>query len=421
MRIVNSVYFKVLALCALLFVLYKESFENADKDFTVFVGAAKLVLEGSSCYEVWIHVGKEGLKYFYSPLFAVLLFPFTYLPQEPGNAIWLALNLGVIYRLFVLFTHYLPLQKTSLKAQVFYLLVLLAGARFMFDCFSLGQMTFILAWGSLESFRLFTEKKHLTGAAILALIINVKIIPIALLAYLVYKKEIRAAAYTVMFFVLFLFLPALVIGPSFNAQLIAEWFASLTGTNAESIHGDYGRQSLSAFFPALLMNTPVQFGIPRNVVNLSPENVTLALNIARLLLLVLAVRLFGRPFCGLPNRIQLFYELAFVCALTPLFFPHQGKYSFVYQLPACAFVVYTLARLSRVKHRAAFKRTYNRALWLFVGSFTFCTLTTDGLIGRTASNLCEYLQCITIGSLLLLVLLVLLAPGQKRASSPIKF
>jgi hypothetical protein len=279
--------------------------------------------------------------------------------------------------------------------------------RFFYDTFCLGQMTILLVWGSLESIRLLLTGKTLFGSALLALIINIKIIPIALFAYLIYRREMKSVVYTVLFSLLFLFLPAVFIGVKFNDELLAQWFSSLRNTSTNTIMDDYGRQSLSSFFPALLMDTPLQFSMKRNIISLAPGTVEFILNLARLLLLMILAYLFGKPFRRESDPSKLFYDIALVCLITPLFFPHQGKYSFFYLFPAQAYCAFNFVQFLGAERKNMSKKR-KVALTFWVISFVFLTLTTDGLIGRYLSDLAEYYNLITLGALCLLGATILL-------------
>lgn len=402
-RFINSHWFKPLACLLAAFLLYLECFVNLNKDFDVFIKASQLVFNKQNCYEVWIQVGSSGLKYFYSPLFTVLLFPLTHLPQQGYYFVWLSLNLVLLYRVFKLLPFYLPLKKLNAnKQQLFYGLLILAVARSFYDVFGQGQMTIILVWGTLESLRLIKTGKIVAGSAILALIINIKLIPVSVLAYLFYKGYFKAATLTVVFFGIYLFLPGFFIGFDFNAELLHNWMMSITATNSNSLAEDNGRQSLSSAVPAFLMDTPLQFNLKRNFVNLEPYKVNLVLNAFRCGLVLLSMWLVGKPFAKQKINRKLFYDLALICLITPLFFPHQGKYSFFYLLPAYAYSLYRLIRLQQVETRQKFKAYYSSAVIFVIVSFALLTLSTDGVVGRRLSDLCEYFQCITFGTLSLL-------------------
>lgn len=409
-------YAKVILCLVGVVLLIFESVVQNNKDFDVFIGASRLVAEGKTCYEVWLKSGTSGLKYFYSPLFAVLLFPLNNLPQVAYNLVWTGLSMLVIYRSFTVLSFFLPVNKLSVASRrLFYILAVASVARTIVDNLALGQMTFILVWGAMEAMRLIFIKKEIAGSALLALIINIKIIPIGLLAYLVYKKKLNAAFFTVLFCVLYLYLPAVFIGYEFNRQLLHDWLSSLTGTEAKSIYNDIGRSSLSSLIPSFLLDTPVQFSIKRNFLNLNEQQVNLVLNVARVLLLAFVAFLSGRPFRGFQNRKNLLYDVALVCIATPLVFPHQGKYAYFYMLPAYAYVIYKLIKLRALKHRPAYKNTYRLALFFITLSFVLITLTTDGVIGRKLSDAAEYLHLMVYGALCLLTGMAVFRPGIRQS------
>ena len=413
MRFFTTPYFKVLSVIVVLFIFYQECIVKHNKDFEIFIGASQLIFEGQNCYEVFLKSGSSGLKYFYSPLFAVLLYPLKDLHQYLYNFVWLVLNLFLIYRIFSLLFFFLPVNKLSrVKQQGFLLLVVACSARYILDNLDLGQMTFLLVWGSLESIKLIFEKKYFTGAAILAFIINIKIIPIALVVYLIYKREFFAVLLTSLFFVFYLYLPVIFIGYDFNSELLQNWFSSLTKTTENSIYEDACRPSLSSLIPSLFTDTEIQFSVKRNFINLDSESTNLILNAVRGGILLFLSYLFGKPFQRIASIKPVFYDLSLICLVTPLIFPHQGKYSIFYLLPAYAYVIYSIIKMQNAKKRSVYIST----LTLLIASFLFVTLTTDGLIGRRLSDFTEYLHFITYGTLSLLFAMVNLKP--KRQTIP---
>ena len=261
----------------------------------------------------------------------------------------------------------------------------------------------MLVWASMESLQLFLKGRKIGAAALLALIINIKLIPLAVLALYIYKGAFKTSTFTILFVLLALLLPGIVIGFGFNTMLLNDWYQSLTQTNSNSIMEDYGRQSLSSFIPAMLMDTPIQFNIKRNIANLSPQTVNYILNLARLLLLIIVTYLLGKPFRQSKNKKEILYAFALVGLCTPLFFPHQGKYAFFYLLPAYTFV------FDAITHKVD-KKSKRLNIVLAGVSVLMLSLSTDGLIGRHYSDLCEYLNLLTLGSLSLLVQLALLKP-----------
>jgi len=412
MKFLNTNYFKF-GIIFLILLLY-ESIIRHDKDFDVFIGASKLIFEGKTCYEVWLMSGTSGLKYFYSPLFAVLLFPLKALPQIGYNLFWIAFNLVIIYRVFQLLPFFLPVNKFSKnKKALLYILGAACSARFILDNLDLGQMTFLMVWGSLESVRLFSLKKYMAGSALLAIIINIKIIPIAILPWLIYKREFRAVLLTGIFLIAYLFLPSVFIGYSFNNDLLHSWLSSLSGTTAKSIFDDAGRPSLSSLIPSLFMDSDIQFSVKRNILNLDAASTNIILNAFRILILIFLMFLFGKPFQKMKTKKAMFYEIALICLVTPLIFPHQGKYSFFYLMPAYFYCSYTLIKLFTIKSKLQYGRIYFFTLVFILISFAMVTVTTDGIIGRRLSDFTEYLHFITYGALSLLFAMAFVKPRFK--------
>jgi hypothetical protein len=402
---------KILLLVILILLLIIQSFVNYNKDFTVFTQASQLIFSGKTCYEVWIHVGDSGLKYFYSPLFALLLFPISSLPQGISNFIWLLLNLILAYRTLKLLAFYLPVNKfTASQINTFYALSILLSLRFFYDCFCLGQMTIFLVWASLESTKFILEKKQFKGASILALAINIKILPVAILMYWIYVKQLKAVFYTLILLGVYILIPGFVIGFEFNFALHQQWLSSLFNTSENSVIDDLGRQSFSSWVPTIFMDTPIQFGFKRNLFSLTIENVKLILMLFRAFYLILLLYCFGKPFNLIENKMNTFFNIALICLATPLIFPHQGKYSFFYLMPAYAYTAYFFVRTKKLLS----KRRDNKIIYLaviFVAlSFVLNTLSSDGFIGRKWSDLCEYLNMITLGSLFLTAALIIIKP-----------
>lgn len=401
MTVLKQHYARIIFFALGVVLLIFESFALHDKDLDIFVGASRLVAEGKTCYEVWLKSGTSGLKYFYSPLFAVLMMPFSYLPQWGYNLLWTSVSLLLMWRSFILLQFFLPLDRLSQRQRNwFYALVAISVARMIADNLALGQMTILLIWGTLESMRLIFLKRYPAGCALLALVINIKLIPLGLLAYLVYKRELKAAGLTLFFLALYLYLPALFVGFKFNHQLLLDWKNSLTATQGKSIYEDIGRSSLSALVPSLMLDTPLQFSIRRNVVTADEHTVNLVLNAIRLILLMVLAILMWPPFSTRSSRRALLYDLSLVCVATPLIFPHQGKYALYYALPAYSYCIFWLMDN---KELYASGKQYKAVLAFTLLSFALATLTTDGLIGRKASDLAEYLHLPVYGMMVLIV------------------
>lgn len=378
-------------------------------DFKVFLEAAKLLRDHESPYNKWIFVSQGVYAfYYYSPLFAVLLIPFSYLPQFIPNFIWLLLNIYFLYRTWQLITSWLDIKEFDARStHLLFFLIFLFTIRFIHDNFGRIQMTIYLLWSILESVHSFRNRHPVKGSAILALAINIKIMPVVLIPYLLYRNHIRPVLYTMGFLLVFLLIPSFFAGYGFNNLLLSEWWSVVNPWNKEHlIEAEWGIHSLTALIPALLHKTSGELDLRRHLIHLDLQYVEIILHTARLLLILFTLYFLSTlPFKPARSKLYEFWELSYIILLIPLIFPHQQKYAFVLMLPAIAYIFYFLIYLHRFNHEE-----YDRSRWkrIVVCMFLFwvlTTLTTSGIIGWSLTKVTQHYKTITCGAILLLIVL----------------
>lgn len=409
-----SAFFKkygvyILGIFVFLFCL-KKAF--TDGDFKVFLEAAKLVALGENPYNEWIFVNENSsCLYFYSPLWAMILVPFSYLPAFIPNMIWLLANVFFLYRIWNLMVSYIPKQNFIQKHKKWVLiLTILMSIRFLLYNFDMIQMTIFLLWGVLESIKYFGEGKVVVGAALLAFVINVKIMPVVIIPYLIYRGEYKGSLLTLFFTGVYLFVPAVFVGWSTNSFLLAEWWSVVNPTNSEHlIEADFGCHGLTALIPSLLIDTKGGLDVKRNFINLDLDTVVLITNVIRLLLIALFLCVLKwPPFTKAKSKLNELHELSYILLLIPLIFPHQQKYAFFLLVPAIFYLGYYLVSNYEVRKEANIKKKWLLIATFFGLAFTLMTLSTDGVIGRGLNNYTQHFKTITYGSLFLLVSLLIL-------------
>lgn len=410
MRLKKYIY-SVLILLVVAYCI-KEALGNGD--FKVFLEAAKLVRNGENPYNKWIFVseGNHAL-YYYSPLWAVLLIPFSYLPNFIPNIIWLSANLFFLYRIFDLLKGFIDLNAIT-KRQLFWIILLsiIMSIRFILYNFGMIQMTIFLLWAVLESYRLIKANKVVNGGMLLALVINIKILPIVMVPYLVYRGYIKGFIWTLIFSVAFLFLPIIYTGWSTNNFLLSEWWSVINPTNTEHlVETDLGIHSLSALIPNLLMETTGKLSISRNIVNLNETTAIGILNIIRFLLVVLSLFFLKWPlFKTAKNRLFQLRELAYIILIIPLIFPHQQKYAFVLIIPALFYLIHFGIINFTYRNQVMSRLRWYTFIVIMCLTFILMTLSTDGVIGRDLSNITQHFKTITWGALLLIFALIIADP-----------
>jgi hypothetical protein len=393
----------VIALAALPYLVVKAL--NGG-DFNTYLAAAQKLREGANCYNIWLQYGnsKVPLQYGYSPLFAALLIPFTYLPVWLPQLLFLIAGVFCITRVLKLLMQLLDIHEPRL--QLWWLaLVLLFSLRFILHNLEMVQLNIFLLWLSVEGlYQIFYRERKLAGALLLALGINFKLLPLVFVPYLIYRRQWKAFGVVSALAVFFLFLPVLFFGFEMNAQLHRDWWSIINplndkynaGQNADSyrIHG------LAALFASYFSkNSEGHFQVL--IAEVSNATLQWLINGARLVLVLFSF-FFLRTltFREANNRKQFVAEVAYLLLVTPLIFPQQNKWAFVYLLPAFAYIFYTLLQDKQWRSRPV-------ELTLLAVVFGLTTLTTDGIVGKQLNYYTECLKLVTIGTLALVPVLAI--------------
>ena len=370
-------------------------------DFDVFLDAAQKMAAHQNIYRPPFI---KGLQYYYSPFFALLLIPFSYLPFVIPEFAWLLLSTFLLYRTWVLTSRYFTLTVLSQKQFNWWIfLTLFLAIRFLLYNYSMIQMTIFLMWATLESLALFEKRQFIPGGLLLGFACTTKLLPILFLPYLLYRGYVKGFLSTVFFFGLFLFIPALFIGNQSNTFLLQEWWVVINPANKEnSLESDLGTHSLVSLIPVYLTETHNKIDLKRNFIDLTPTQAVLITNIIRLVF-VLATLFFLRslPFKRNTEKLQTIWECAYLFLITPLLFPHQQKYAFLYILPAIIYLFYYLLIIFKVRGK-------NRFILLTVFSLNaliFTPFISSDLLGRYAYDVLQHFRVLSISTIGLCVLL----------------
>jgi hypothetical protein len=323
---------KVLILILAIFYAFKCA--KNGHDFEVFVDAGSKIIHGQNIYAPPF---AQGLQYYYSPLFALLLAPLSALPIMVSQLIWIFLSYFFLYRIWILSTSYFDVSKLTKKQQLIWLVIAaFLAIRFILIDIGFVQMTSFLLWATLQSMQLIKRGYYVWGASLLALAINIKLLPLAFLFYLVYRKETKAAFFTAVFYVIYLFLPALYLGWDKNISFIHNWFSVINPTNKEwTIEAEDGPSSLVALIPVYITKTTGVLTFKRNFLNLQFNQVLIVLNCIRAAFVALTlVFLNTRPFKEIKSSIRSYWEMCYLFIVIPLIYPHQQQYAFLYIAPA---------------------------------------------------------------------------------------
>lgn len=378
-------------------------------DFDVYLDAARKLMEGENIYAPPF---AKGLQYYYSVSFALFLSLFVKIPVF-GKFLWLSFSSWCIYRSWRIMEFFLePDQQLSKrKIQVWRVIVIFMAIRFILYNFLALQLTIFLLWAALEAVYQSYRGKELYAGLILGLAINIKLLPLVVLPYLIFRAHFKAFAMAILAIVTLLFLPALWIGVSENAFLLGEWWQVINPVSPEnSLKANKLMHSLAAIMPAYLMDPIDGFTGRRQLTHLAPETVKMAIQIARGLL-ILSTLYFLRwwPFRSAKSKLHIWWELSYLFLIVPLIFPHQQKYSFWFILPAIGYI--TLQVLQNKGIPTVIKGIYGLLLLLI------SPIIGRDILGSHIYDLSQFYKLLSLVTLCLIVFLPFLKPISNQAHS----
>ncbi|HBH07290.1 MAG TPA: hypothetical protein DDX92_11885 [Flavobacteriales bacterium] len=350
------------------------------------------------------------LQYFYSPLFAMLLIPFVEF-KFFIEFLWLLLSFALLIRIANIIQYYFdPDMLTPRQGRLWVIAGIVLSARLIPYNITMIQINIFIIWAAIEAMMLIRKKHSIIGGALLALAINIKLLPLVFVPYLAYRAKWKALAIILFCSVVYLFIPAAFMGWDYNRYLLYEWWFVINPLNAEHvIETDINTHSLVAWIPNLLTETSGSMDLNRNIANLPVETSIAITNVFRVFLVGLFLWILRSvPFKPAPSKMAEFREISYLLWVIPLIFPHQQKYAFISMLPAIIYVIYGLIVMPVANQKQKV------ILWLGV-SFVlliFTPLIGSDIIGRYTYNLLQYYKVLTISGLAILPILLIFNPDK---------
>ena len=230
--------------CVLLVgdVLVPELFGSGKtKDYPLWFWAGQQVLHGKELYP------SDPNSYFdfiYPPLPAVLLA----IPAWFGKvALYACLSLLNVAAWWV--TAQLSHAMTGsgrVPGQWLYFFSGLVTIGFVFDMFDLGQPNLVLLALMMYGFWSLQQQRPWMAGSMFALATAIKVFPVAVFPYLVWRRQWTALASLAVFLVVFLFVvPAPVRGFQHNIAELKTWYQGMVGTSSEKGFGQRDEQNWS--------------------------------------------------------------------------------------------------------------------------------------------------------------------------------
>ena len=372
-------------------------------DFYIFMSATGDLIRHQDFYE---NKYVNGYHYFYSVLFALFLKPFYYLPFFWVKFGWLLLNVIIYFNLIYLFIKSkLLLILNEKQKKLFIFLVIIFSLRFFLDNIHYSQITLIILWCCIFGLYLITNNKPISGAAILALGINIKLLPIVFLPYLIYRGYFKAFAFTILFYLVYMFSPSLFIGHDYNISLLKTWLSLINPSNQNHVLDVEERSfhGLSTLLSTLFVkDVPDVYALTlkRNIADVSVATLATILLFTRLALVSFTLFFLKlKPFVKALTDWQQCIEISYMLLLIPLIFPHQQHYAFLFIVPAFASTLFFL-----ILHYNTIEKKTKLTVMILLALIYLCA-NLKLLLGEF-NHYYEHYKIVTYGALLLIPLLV---------------
>jgi len=397
----NKIYTSIIVGIILLVFCLLEA--KTKGDFHIFIDASKdLILKKNiytSTYSEWYH-------YFYDLNFALILVPFTFLPIYLVKVIWLIANLFFLYRTWIIITSYLDFSSYTVKQKnLFTLIVFLFMFRFIKDNFHVTQVTIFVLYTIFEGYYLIQRKKIVFGSLLLVIGISLKLLPIVIIPYLIYRKEFKAFFIAVLLLAIYQLIPILFLGADYTFQMLqARWElinpnqkAHILDTSERSFH------SLTTLLATLFVKETGDthaLTLRRHLFEISTQELTYVIQTVRITLITFTLYfLQTRPFKPAENSNNYLAEIGYICLIIPLIFPHQQHYSFYFILPAITYIIYQL-----FENYYVIKKTSNFQKFIIIGMVIAYLLLNLHLLLGTFIEYYDHFKIVTYGILFVLIL-----------------
>jgi hypothetical protein len=211
------------------------------KDYGLWYWAGQQVLNGGPLYPADI---REYFEFIYPPLPAILLAIPSWFGKIALYSVLSILNIAAWWYTGMLSNAMTGSGRTPgpwLEA-----LPALVTVTFVFDMFDLGQPNLVLLAMMLYGFWSLRHQRSWLAGFMFALGTAIKVFPIAVLPYLVWRRNWGAAVATVAFTGILLYIvPAPIRGFERNAAEVKTWYQGMVGSSSEKGFGQRDEQNWS--------------------------------------------------------------------------------------------------------------------------------------------------------------------------------
>lgn len=385
----------------MVFYGFIKSLKSGDIDF--FVETGYRFINHIDLYKMLYN---ESIYYVYSPVFSFLISPLTFLPIFLVRFAWALLNIYFVLEIYKIIVSLLP-QTSSRKVLNFIIVLSTIFTIHFFNLnFIIGQMTICMLYICLKAVYENEKKNIVLAGFLLAIGISIKVMPIVIFAYFFYNKCFKTLGFVCVFLVILFASPYIVMPIEVMNSQYLSWIDALfnggggfTREYSNSMHSLHSTSLVYLTNDSHDIEGDVQLPFYRDFANLSIENVKLVSYSVSFFLIILTPFFLKRlPFTQPKSSLHLLYEVGYLCLITPLIFPMQQKYGYLFTLPSVLYLFYVCFE-NRFKGNKMAITTIFMIIFFFMVSLS----TVDLVIGSTLKMVSEYYKLIVWGTLLLIV------------------
>jgi hypothetical protein len=211
------------------------------KDYALWYWAGQQVLHGGPLYPSDID---HPFEFIYPPLPAILLAIPSWFGRIPLYVVLSILN-GVAWWYTGMLSN--AMTGSDRKSGPWLeALPALVTVTFVFDMFDLGQPNLVLLAMMLYGFRCLQHQRSWFAGFMFALATAIKVFPVAVLPYLVWRRQWAAAVSMLAFIGILLYVvPAPIRGFERNAAELGTWYRGMVGSSSEKGFGQRDEQNWS--------------------------------------------------------------------------------------------------------------------------------------------------------------------------------
>lgn len=403
-----------LALLLLAVLLYVIRGSTRKGDFMGYINAGHLTLNGENIYSDYLNT--------WPPFFSVFCVPLSVLDDWSSvliRVIWLLLSVVAMFWSMRISIRWLFKKELKWPYQIdgenqisftnfLVFIPFLILFRFLLDNLANIQINIFLLWAVLLTIDWFIKGYYKRAGVLLAFSISLKVYPIFLLLYFMFKREFSIVLWTILFLFVFNALPLVVYGYEEALGYYAHWWNEIASPYTSVQHKN---QSFFSMLRSLFTHESPGLDIYLNIANL-PLDVLKKVAYAILIIGALYPMYLFKNKLKNKAGILAILEYSFVLTAIPILTPLSWKAYFIFLWPAYLVIYYYLFQLKERQDLPYLKILKG----LFFLSIILTVVSTDLFVGPWFSDVMEVFSSITIGTLLLMLMLLFLYNFEKKKS-----